>query len=616
MTAPGKCLLFLAFCAGLAAGGPGSAHGASVVLVPFDHVWSYDQSSNDLGTAWKDLDYQDSHWSTGPGPLAREPDDLPIEIGSELTFGPITHYFRAWFNFPSNLVGQNVTVTNLIDDGAVFYVNGMEARRVRMDPGPVTYDTFSNDDVGNAVFQTFTLSGFFTAGTNLLAVEVHQEDALSRDVVMGMALSVNMPDPIQITIEPVDRSASEHDASTFFVGITGSSPSVQWHKDGAPIAGATSQFYFIPHVIATDAGEYVAIITNTAGAVTSRVATLTVTNVDLTPPRLRDARAFTNDPLVRVTFDERLTLASATNAAHYSIRDHLGQQFAIVSAVLTNNTNVLLTTEPRRAGSACILTVSGVRDETGARNEIAPLSRVWINEEVLLVALDAFWRYDDTGTNHGAIWHSPEFNDDSWPSGPAILGFGEDSRFLPLPLLTILQYRCCIEPAVITFYFRRFFRSPDPGTLSGLRLRYLVDDGAVFYLNDSEIHRAHLPPGVITNATLATNSYEPHSIEGPIELSPVQLAVTDNLLAAEVHQASRASEDVLFAGELIAILRRAEPRLHVERDGDQLLISWQGEGFVLEWAETPDSSWTAVSTPVNSYLVSPAETVRFYRLRL
>jgi hypothetical protein len=63
-------------------------------------------------------------------------------------------------------------------------------------------------------------------------------------------------------------------------------------------------------------------------------------------------------------------------------------------------------------------------------------------------------------------------------------------------------------------------------------------------------------------------------------------------------------------------LRRTEPRLRVEQDGGQILISWQGEGFTLECAETPNGSWTAITASGSSLSVPATGTVRFYRLRL
>ena len=42
-----------------------------------------------------------------------------------------------------------------------------------------------------------------------------------------------------------------------------------------------------------------------------------------------------------------------------------------------------------------------------------------------LVAPGSVWKYLDTGANLGTAWRTNSFNDSSWPSGPAPLGYGE-----------------------------------------------------------------------------------------------------------------------------------------------------------------------------------------------
>ena len=41
-----------------------------------------------------------------------------------------------------------------------------------------------------------------------------------------------------------------------------------------------------------------------------------------------------------------------------------------------------------------------------------------------LVAAGSIWRYLDNGSNQGTAWRAPGFNDSTWASGPALLGYG------------------------------------------------------------------------------------------------------------------------------------------------------------------------------------------------
>ena len=68
--------------------------------------------------------------------------------------------------------------------------------------------------------------------------------------------------------------------ATFQVTVTSSLPyTIQWYRNGVPIAGATSTTYQLTNAQLTDTGaNFLAIATNTAGSTSSGNATLTVTN--------------------------------------------------------------------------------------------------------------------------------------------------------------------------------------------------------------------------------------------------------------------------------------------------------------------------------------------------
>jgi hypothetical protein len=62
----------------------------------------------------------------------------------------------------------------------------------------------------------------------------------------------------------------------FSVAASGTSPTYQWYLNGNPINGATSSTYSIESAQAGDAGTYTVAVTNAAGTVVSRAATLTL----------------------------------------------------------------------------------------------------------------------------------------------------------------------------------------------------------------------------------------------------------------------------------------------------------------------------------------------------
>jgi hypothetical protein len=96
--------------------------------------------------------------------------------------------------------------SNYVDDGAVFYLNGAEIRRLRMlaSPAVITNLTPATGTPpcgggGDATCpDVFTISGILlnnlVQGDNVLAVEVHNAGATSvADVVFGCALLLSRP---------------------------------------------------------------------------------------------------------------------------------------------------------------------------------------------------------------------------------------------------------------------------------------------------------------------------------------------------------------------------------------------------------------------------------------
>jgi len=81
-----------------------------------------------------------------------------------------------------------------------------------------------------------------------------------------------------ITTQPVGRTVTAGQTAAFSVAVTGTAPfSYQWYKNTTPISGATSSSYTTPATTTSDNGAlFKAIVTNSAGSVTSASATLTV----------------------------------------------------------------------------------------------------------------------------------------------------------------------------------------------------------------------------------------------------------------------------------------------------------------------------------------------------
>jgi hypothetical protein len=156
-----------------------------------------------------------------------------------------------------------------------------------------------------------------------------------------------------------------------------------------------------------------------------------------------------------------------------------------------------------------------------------------------LVGAGSAWRYLANGSNQGTGWRAGGFNDSSWPQGNAQLGYGDGDE------ATVVPFGPNASQKYVTTYFRRQF-SADPSALGTVTLRLKRDDGAVVYLNGTEIVRSSMPTGTISSTTLANDAGNTENQFLSFAVPASRFVNGTNTLAVEVHQASRSSSDVSF----------------------------------------------------------------------
>lgn len=175
------------------------AHSQGTLVFPLNGGWRYSTNSHDAIPSWRSTAFAETGWSnSSPALLYIESAALPGPKNTPLPEraggGPVlTYYFRTTFNLADASAVVSLTFSNLLDDGAVFYLNGVEVQRVGMAAGAVTYSTTASRAVGDATsFDVFTISGDLltnlVTGANVVAVEVHQQAATSSDIVFGCAM--------------------------------------------------------------------------------------------------------------------------------------------------------------------------------------------------------------------------------------------------------------------------------------------------------------------------------------------------------------------------------------------------------------------------------------------
>jgi hypothetical protein len=235
-----------------------------------------------------------------------------------------------------------------------------------------------------------------------------------------------------------------------------------------------------------------------------------------------------------------------------------------------------------------------------------------------MVPPGSVWAYRDGGVELGTDWRGTNADVSFWYQGPAKLGFGDDD------VVTQLNWQNPTNGEVFpTYYFRHAFEAPNPSALSNLAARLRRDDGAIVYLNGTELFRDNMPEGEVNYLTraLAVVLDEYEFIQRWID--PTRLGTGTNLLAVEIHNANPQNHDVGFDLALVADIPLPPPCLAIRPSETNVLVSWPRgyDGFQVEsasgltrWERLTNRPATVEGRWVLTNRVQ--EPARFFRLRL
>jgi hypothetical protein len=158
--------------------------------------WQFSDTGQDLGTGWRAANYNDSTWKSGRtmAGFGQGGEATRLSFGSDSQNKPITTYARTKFEAggSTNQIGS-LTLRARIDDGAAVYLNGQQIWRFNLPGGTLTNTTRATRYVAGAeenTWRTKTIpASALNDGTNTLAVEVHQHDPASSDLIMDVELA-------------------------------------------------------------------------------------------------------------------------------------------------------------------------------------------------------------------------------------------------------------------------------------------------------------------------------------------------------------------------------------------------------------------------------------------
>lgn len=205
--------------------------GTQTDLIPSGATWKYLQQLNDQGTAWREVNFNDTTWKAGRAELGYgDKDELTLLPSKVSGIRPITTYFRRSFEVFDPAALSSVRMWLKRDDGAVVYLNGQEIIRSNMPEGTIAFATRASSTVGGSTeSQWFSYSidpALFLAGTNVMAVEVHQDSPDSSDLSFDLELDgLSLP-------QPELAGALVRNGSTWMYLDDGSNQGTAWQQLG------------------------------------------------------------------------------------------------------------------------------------------------------------------------------------------------------------------------------------------------------------------------------------------------------------------------------------------------------------------------------------------------
>ena len=225
-----------------------------------------------------------------------------------------------------------------------------------------------------------------------------------------------------------------------------------------------------------------------------------------------------------------------------------------------------------------------------------------------LISRGADWKYSADRAEPSGSWDGQPYDDSGWKSWPAPIGFGDGDE---ATVLTAAEAGPG-DDRTTAVYFRREFQVADPSAITSLTLNLQRDDGAVVYLNGSEVARSNIGLGAVAYSTLASNATNENAyyqIDLP-NAALMQLQTGSNVLAVEVHQSSLTSSDLSFDLDLIATLSSQVFELVKLPPSDYLF--WTDAAAVLQ--ESDDlTNWSSTDAQ-SPFPIMTGDARRFYRL--
>ncbi len=487
-----------------------------------DGDWRYLDDGSDQGTAWRATAFDDSSWSSGNAELGFGDGDENTTIND---VSQITNYFRKAFTVtPSQAAEALLTLNAKRDDGMVVYVNGTEVWRDYMPTGTINYNTqattYVPDDGDD--WQTLNIPNVLVAGTNVIAVEIHQNSPTSSDVSFNFDISVSTPIATIDTFGPNGSWRYLDD---------GSNQGTAWRAS----AFDDSSWNFGYAELGFGDGDEATVVANVNQMTTYFRKTVNVSADEASMARM----------ILDLTYDDgAVVYINGTEVWRVNMPGGTINYLTASSSDSGDNATASITLANTLISGDNVIAVE-IHQRTSTSSDISFNFDIELDDTIIYA--NGPWYYLDDGTNQGTAWQTADVTPSgaNWASGNAELGYGDGDE------TTVVSYGPSSSNKYPTTYFRKTVNvSASQAANSTLTMKAIRDDGMVVYINGAEVWRDGMP------TTFDYLTYANVTIGGADESTWITSKILNvlnagiNEIAVEIHQTNASSSDLSFNFEM------------------------------------------------------------------
>ncbi len=390
-----------------------------------------------------------------------------------------------------------------------------------------------NDNANGST--TASLVSFSAVAGTEYQIQLGGQGGFGSPVSQG-AVQLNLSVPAVVNITSPTNGSVYLAGNSINVSVAASSIASTITKvdlyDGATFVGtaSTAPYTFVITNAPPGSNSIIAVATDSLSqVVTSGVVRVLVANPGITITSPSEDSIFQGTNPITVSVYGLLPAGSITNVNFFVDGQPFGEDATVpFSAVWTNVT-----------GGSHRLTATG-RDDSGNSYVATPVN---FGVGQVIVHSNAVWKYLDNGSDQGTAWRALGFNDSTWASGPAELGYGDSDEATVVSGGTAGAF-------FATTYFRRAFVVTNIHSFASLSVLIAYDDAGVVFLNGKEVFRAGDLPSVVNYDTFASGAaVEETIVTGTI--SATNLVEGTNIIAVEIHQQAANSSDISFYLQLV-----------------------------------------------------------------